>query len=112
MAKLKASGSPITVIKAVPPDQMFPSVSLTMHLAFGMLAQGACLLLTSNLWVEEGLVNGAMGILDAIYYNSSNGPFHFKSYLTIAIMVRFDGYSGPTLPDGIVPTCPIHKTWS
>ena len=26
-------------------------------------------------------------------------------------MVRFDCYSGPTLPDGSVPICPLRRTW-
>ena len=54
-------------------------------------------MLTSNLWVEVGLVNGAMGIIEAICYRSGGPPD-----LPLAVMAKFDHYSGPTLQDGTV----------
>ena len=48
-------------------------------------------MLTSNHWVEEGMVTGAVGSMNTIYYNSSDGP----PGLLVAIMVHCDGYSGP-----------------
>ena len=57
------------------------------------------MMLNSNLLVEEGLVNGAMSRVDTICYNSSDGPLH----LLVVVKVHFDGNSGPTLADGIVP---------
>ena len=29
----------------------------------------------------------------------------------IAVTVKFDSYSGPTLPDGTVPISPLRRTW-
>ena len=52
-------------------------------------AQGARVMLSSNLWVEASLVNGAMGTIKAICYNS-DGPLH----LPTDVMVSFDSYSG------------------
>ena len=52
----------------------------------------------SNLWVEAGLVNGAMGTVKAVCYNSGGPP-----HLPTAVMVSFDSYSGPTMHDGTVP---------
>ena len=66
------------------------------------------MMLTSNLWVEVGLVNGAMGTVKAICYRVGQAPPH----LPIAVMVQFDCCSAPTtLPDQTIPICPIRMTW-
>lgn len=31
--------------------------------------------------------------------------------LPLAVMVRFDSYSGPTLPDQTIPIVPLRRTW-
>ena len=54
-----------------------------------------------------GLVNGAMGTIEAICYRNRGPPD-----LPIAVMVKFDHYNGPTLHDGTVPIIPIRHTWS
>ena len=71
------------------------------------LANSARDMLTCNLWVDVGLVNGAMGAIQAICYHSGGPP-----ELPIAVMVNFDNYSGPTLHDGTVPITPLRRTWS
>ena len=71
------------------------------------LANSARVMLTSNLWVDVGLVNGAMGTVKAICYRIGGPPD-----LSIAVMVRFDSYSGPTFPDGTVPITPLRRSWS
>ena len=58
-------------------------------------------MLTSNLWTDAGLVNGAMGTVQAICYRSGGPPS-----LPVAVMVKFDKYRGPTLHDGSVPIVP------
>ena len=63
------------------------------------LAVGARVMLSSNLWIDMGLVNGAMGTIKAICYRSGGAP----PDLPVAITVQFDTYTGPTLPDGTVP---------
>ena len=64
-------------------------------------------MLTSNLWVDVGLINGAMGTIQAICYRTGGPPD-----LPIAIMVRFDNYSGPTFPNGTIPITPLRCRWS
>ena len=64
-------------------------------------------MLSANLWVEVGLVNGALGTVEAICYDDNQQP----PDLPIAVMVKFDTYAGPTLPDGTVPIAPLHRTW-
>ena len=68
------------------------------------LATSARVMLTSNLWVDVGLINGAV---QAICYITGGPPD-----LPIAVMVRFDSYSGPTFPDGTVPITPLCRCWS
>ena len=65
-------------------------------------------MLTANLWVDMGLVNGAMGTVVAICYSNGGIPPH----LPVAVMVSFDSYQGPTLPDSTVPITPLRRTWS
>ena len=62
-------------------------------------------MLVSNLWVESGLVNGSMGTVHAICYPTGSPPS-----LLVAVMVRFDSYTGPILTDGSVPIVPIKHT--
>ncbi len=73
---------------------------------FRHLAHGARVMLTSNLWVEMGLVNGAMGTVHAICYRRGGPPD-----LPVAVMVHFDTYSGPTFQDGSVPIVPLRRNW-
>ena len=60
-------------------------------------------MLSCNLWVNMGLVNGAMGTIKAICYHNGAAP----PDLPVAVTVQFDIYSGPTLPDGTVPIAPL-----
>ena len=56
---------------------------------------------------DVGLVNGAMGTLQAICYRTGGPPD-----LPIAVMVHSGTYSRPTFPDGTVPIIPLHRCWS
>ena len=71
-----------------------------------LLAHSARVMLTSNLWVETGLVNGAMGTVQAICYKSGSPPD-----LPLAVMVKFDHYAEPTCHDGSVPIVPVRRNW-
>ena len=112
VAKLHANGQPVAMIKAVHSGPGASKVSTDD--AGGLepivcLAQGARVMLTANLWVQAGLVNGAMGTVVAICYDEGGGSP--PSNLPVAVTVRFDSYSGPTLPDGTVPIIPLRRTW-
>ena len=106
----QANGQPIATIKAV---HTVPNASkASPDDAAGLepaicLAHGARVMLTANLWVDVGLVNGAMRTAVAICYRTGGPPD-----LPTAVTVRFDCYSGPTLTDGTVPITPIRRTWS
>lgn len=108
--KLRASGQPIALIKAVHTGP--GACKATTDDAGGLepaicIAHEARVMLCANLWVDVGLVNGATGTVVAICYESGQCP----PDLPVAVMVRFDSYSGPTLPDGTVPITPLRRTW-
>ncbi len=76
------------------------------------LAKGAYVMLTSNLWPEAGLVNGTKGVVREILYPEGATPTALPS----AVMVEFEGYSGPSFSsDGVgltvVPIVPRTMQW-
>ena len=109
LVKLNSLSHPVATIKAVhsgPNASKASSVEASGLHPIVHLATGARVMLTSNLWVEMGLVNGAMGTVKAIVYTKTAPPD-----LPQAVMVYFDHYSGPTMHDGTVPVVPLKKTW-
>jgi ATP-dependent DNA helicase PIF1 len=67
------------------------------------LCKGARVMLSSNLWIDMGLVNRAMGTVQAVCYCDGEAPPN----LPVAVTVLFDRYYGPTLHEGTVPIVPI-----
>ena len=55
-----------------------------------MLCHGQCVMLTCNLWVEAGLVNGALGYVKDIFYTPTSEP----SQLPMFTNGSFDKYVG------------------
>ena len=109
MDKLRTIGRRIATIKAIHTGCNASKTS--SEEAGGLepvvyLAPTAHVMLIVNLWVEAGLVNGAMGTVMSICYQSGGPPD-----LPLAVMVHFDNYAGPTLPDNTVPIVPIRRSW-
>ena len=110
ITKLHDSGKPIAMIKAVQIGTnaaKAPAGDAGGLEAVVSLPHFARVMLTCILWVEFGLVNGAMGTIEAICYQSGGPPD-----LPVAVMVHFDRYCGPSLQNGVVPITPIRRTWS
>ena len=75
-----------------------------------LLAKGARVMLTANIWTEAGLVNGSMGTIQDIIFEGQGPPS-----LPIAVLINFDNYEGPTISNTegvkVVPIVPIKRTW-
>ena len=107
VSQLRASGKPIATNKAVhtgPNASKAPADDANGLEAVTCLAHCARVMLISNLWTDVGLVNGAMGTIQAICYRSGGPPD-----LPVAVMVRFDHYIGPTLHEYMHAIIPLHK---
>ena len=106
VGRLNACGQPVATIKALHSGLNASKGSLDD--AGGLepvvcLAKAARVMLSSNLWVDMGLVNGAMGTIQAICYKDGQAP----PSPPVAVTVLVDHYSGPTLPDSTVPIIPL-----
>ena len=108
--KLQENRQPVALLRAVHTgmgtNKVAPDEAGGLEATI-LIAEGARVMLTANLWVEVGLVNGALGIIKAICYGSDQSP----PDLPIAVTVKFDPYTGPTLHDGTVPIIPIQRSW-
>ena len=89
VSKLHANGQPIAFIKAIHtgPNASKASCDDASGLeAIIYIAHDARAMLTSNLWTEVGLVNGAMGTIKAICFQNGKAP----SDLPISVTVKID----------------------
>jgi ATP-dependent exoDNAse (exonuclease V) alpha subunit len=68
---------------------------------------GARVMLRSNLWIDQGLVNGSIGTITDIVYAPGKSP---PSDPPITVLVKFDHYDGPSL-NGSIPIPTITKSW-
>ena len=64
-----------------------------------LIAKGARVMLTMNLWSSVGLCNGSTGIIEDIVYAENHQP----PLLPIAVVVKFDNYTGPSILN--IPNC-------
>lgn len=56
-----------------------------------LFCRGQRIMLTSNIWTQAGLVNGALGEVVEIIYSPGSKPPDVPMY----VVTRFDNYSGP-----------------
>jgi hypothetical protein len=68
---------------------------------------GARVMLTDNIWVENGLVNGSMGTVRDVVWNEGQDPI---KDMPTAIMVEVDDYDGPKFPGtNYIPIFPVAR---
>lgn len=65
-------------------------------------------MLSANLWVDGGLVNGSLGSITGILYSQNNGP----PLLPDCILVQFNNYQGSYFRDTSFPVIHIQRSWS
>ncbi|XP_059073758.1 uncharacterized protein LOC131874410 [Cryptomeria japonica] len=73
-----------------------------------LISKNSRVMLTSNLWIQVGLVNGALGYIRKIVYKPGSAPLEPPTY----VMVEFDSYSGIPFEDhhpNIIPITPIQR---
>ena len=71
-----------------------------------LISNNARVMLTKNLWIEVGLVNGSLGYIKNIVYKLGTAPPEPPAYVT----VEFDNYSGVPFDDHhpkIIPISPL-----
>lgn len=76
-----------------------------------LLSEDARIMLTSNLWKEAGLVNGAIGKVVKICYSEDEPP---PKHQPKVILVQFNDYKGPSCledMEGVVPITVIERQW-
>ena len=73
-----------------------------------LLCPGQRVMLTSNLWVSAGLVNGSLGQVVDIFYKSQHHPPQLSTF----VVVNFQKYIGPawdTNNPTFLPIPPIQR---
>ncbi|XP_057862035.2 uncharacterized protein LOC131070490 [Cryptomeria japonica] len=86
-----------------------------------LLSKNARVMLTSNLWIEEGLINGALGNIRKIVYKPGSASPQPPAY----VLVEFDNYSRlpfddrhpssipvPAIERGGSSQIPLHLAWA
>ena len=68
----------------------FSGLKSTIHITIG-----SRVMVTSNIWVEAGLINGAQGTVKDIVFDKQDNEDPFPEY----VMVSLDQYNGPSLFD-------------
>jgi DNA replication protein DnaC len=95
--KILARDTPNKFSKEFPFEKGLP-YSLT-------ICKNALIMLRVNLWTENGLVNGSLGIVRGILFKENEKPPDFEPEI---ILVEFINYKGPTYKDtNFVPICRI-----
>lgn len=67
------------------------------------LAKGAPVMLTKNLWVQRGLCNGSIGTVQHVIFAEND----FPPSLPLAVLVRFERYTGPSFTQQFRNCVPI-----
>ena len=73
-----------------------------------LISNNARVMLTTNLWIEAGLVNGSLRYIRNIVYKLGTAPPKPPAY----VIIEFDNYSGVPFDDhhpNIIPIAPLQR---
>jgi len=82
-----------------------------------LVCEGARVLLTQNLWVEAGLMNGALGVVRGYMWPEGGNPYSERSELRtpLCVFVEFDsvnlGVDEEGRPRSFFPNDPVRHNW-
>ena len=82
-----------------------------------LVCEGARVLLTQNLWVEAGLMNGALGVVRGYMWPEGGNPYSERSELRtpLCVFVEFDsvnlGVDEEGRPRSFFPNDPVRQNW-
>jgi len=105
LRELESSTNPVAVIVG---EGVYRNMRYKSNKAVGgakirvFLTIGARVMLTSNISVTLGLVNGSLGYVRHILYYANSPPTPPD-----VVLVEFDHYTGPTLINNCIPIVPI-----
>lgn len=107
---LAKTGNPVALLQAIhePNIALSASEDLTRGIPSKLyLSIGCRVMLRDNLWVKGGLVNGSLGTVRAIVYDTGISPPSLPMY----VLVEFDKYRGPYITGNLFPVLTKDVTW-
>ena len=114
LSELHCSTNPVARVQAEHRPDVASARNATTEEAGGLrklllLARGARVMLTTNLWVDAGLVNGCVGTVKDIVYSADKRPPALPEF----VVCQFPGYRGPAYgaEANTVPITPVQRTW-
>ena len=114
LSELHCSTNPVAPIKAKHSPDIASARNADTDQAGGLrkvvyLARDARVMLTVNIWVEAGLVNGCVGtVVDIVYTCDKRPPDQLPDF----VVCHFPQYRGPPYAGpNTVPITPVQRTW-
>lgn len=101
---------PVALLQAIHEPNV--ALSASEDMARGLISKlvlsiGCRVMLRDNVWVKGGLVNGSLGTVRAIVYDTGVSPPSLPMY----ILVEFDKYHGPCIKERLFPIVTKDVTW-
>jgi ATP-dependent exoDNAse (exonuclease V) alpha subunit len=108
---LTKTGNPVAKINAEHGNEVAERGSIDQASGLSPVLElliGSRVMLRKNIWIKGGLVNGSIGTVMDIIYESNRSPPSLPS----AVMVKFDKFKGQPYVDGTFPVIAIKTNWN
>ena len=114
LSELHCRTNPVAMIPAKHSPNVASAKNADTEQAGGLrkmvyLARDARVMLTVNIWVDAGLVNGSVGtVVDIVYSGDKRSPHDLPDF----VVCHFPQYRGPPYAGpNTVPIAPVQRTW-